>query len=83
MAPGEGLNERRDVGATAKRQAGKLEARRPTLGPVRQGSECSVGQPHVRSDGVAQHVGCLVHSEAQLRGAQFDQLSAGSQTCQR
>ena len=77
MAPGERLDEPRDVVAPTHRQRRQLEPRDPALGALVEGGDVLGGEAeahHLVEEGVG-----LGRAEPQVRGPQLDQLAPGPQ----
>ncbi len=81
MTAGEGFDEGRGVITALHRERGELQARDPALGAGFEGRHLALGQGQAHD--VAQKLGGFGRREAQVGGAQFDQLVAGAQPGQR
>ena len=76
VAAGEGLDERGGVGAPLHGERGQLQAGNPALGAGFQGGDLGGGQ--VQPHHLVEELGGFVRGEAQVGGAQLDELAAGA-----
>ncbi|MFE6487492.1 hypothetical protein ACFVGN_31790, partial [Streptomyces sp. NPDC057757] len=81
VVTGESGDEVRDVRAPLECERRQLECGDPALGALLQGFDVRRGK--VQSDGFVEVGRYLDGSEAEVGGAQFDQLAAGPQSCER
>ena len=81
MATGERIDEPGGVGDAAQRQAGELQSGNPALGPRTQRRD--LGAAKFQSHHVTEEGGRFVRCEAQIGGAQLDELTAGAQPGKR
>src|SRR4029453_2966561 len=81
VAAGERRDEAARVVPSPQRQGGQLQACSPAFGAGGQRGDGGLGQ--AGSQGGVEHRGRLLGGEAQVAGAQLDQLAAAAQPCQR